>query len=75
MAETFTRFDAADYLNTDEHIAGYLEDVAVDGDPAAMATALGTVARARNMSQIVRGTGMTRESIYNALSPDGNPAF
>lgn len=75
MAETFSRFDAADYLKTDEHIAAYLEDAATDGDPAAMAAALGTVARARNMSQLARDTGMTREGIYKALSPDGNPAF
>ena len=73
MAETFTRFDAADYLKTDEHITAFLEDAATDGDPAAMATALGTVARARNMSQIARDIGMTREGIYKALSPDGNP--
>lgn len=75
MPETFSRFDAADYLKTDEDVAVYLEASAKDGDPAAMATALGTVARARNMSQLARDTGMTREGIYKALSPDGNPAF
>ena len=75
MPETFSRFDAADYLKTDEDVAAYLEASAEDGDPAAMATALGTVARARNMSQLARDTGMTREGIYKALSPDGNPAF
>jgi probable addiction module antidote protein len=75
MAENFTRFDAADYLKTDEHITAYLEDAAQDGDPAAMAAALGTVARARNVSQLAGDTGLTREGIYKALSPDGNPAF
>ncbi len=40
-----------------------------------MAVALGTVARARNVSQLARDAGMTREGIYKAFSPDGNPAF
>ena len=75
MAETFTRFDAADYLKTDEDIAAYLDASAEEGDPAAMAVALGTVARARNVSQLARDVGMTREGIYKALSPDGNPGF
>ena len=75
MAETFSRYDAADYLKTDEDIAAYLEASAEDGDAAAMAIALGTVARARNVTQIARDTGLTREGIYKALSPDGNPAF
>jgi probable addiction module antidote protein len=75
MAEIFTRFDAADYLKTDEQIAAYLDDAAQDGHPAAMTAALGTVARGRNISQLARDTGLTREGIYKALSPDGNPAF
>ncbi len=75
MAETFSRFDAADYLDTDEGIAAYLEASAAEGDPCAMAAALGTVARARNVSHLARETGMTREGIYKALSADGNPAF
>ena len=75
MAETFTFFDAANYLKTDEDIAAYLEASAEEGDPAAMAVALGTVARARNVSQLARDTGMTREGIYKALAPDGNPGF
>jgi probable addiction module antidote protein len=75
MTETFSRFDAADYLDSDEAIAAYLEASAAEGEPAAMAAALGTVARARNVSQLARETGMTREGIYKALSADGNPAF
>ena len=51
MAETFRRFDAANYLTTDEDISAYLEESARDGDAAAMAVALGTVVRARNVSQ------------------------
>jgi probable addiction module antidote protein len=75
MTETFSRFDAADYLKTDEDIAAYLEVTAAEGDPAAIAAALGAVARARNVSQLARDTGLTREGIYKALSQDGNPAF
>ena len=44
-------------------------------DPAAFAAALGTVARACNMSQLARDTGITREGLYKALSADGNPSF
>ena len=75
MPETFSTFDAADYLKTDSDVAAYLEASAAEGDPAAMACALGTVARRRNVSQLARDTGMTREGIYKALSADGNPAF
>ncbi len=75
MAETFSRFDAADYLETAEDIAEYLAASAEDGDPAALVAALGTVARARNMSQLARDVGMTREGLYKALSPGGNPSF
>lgn len=79
MAETFKRFDVADYLETAEDIAAYLEAAAEaaaeDGDPAPLVTALGTIARARNMSKLARDAGMTREGLYKALSPDGNPSF
>ena len=75
MSETFSRFDAADYLKTDEDAAAYLEASAAEGDPSTMAAALGTIARARNISQLARDTGMTREGIYKALSEEGNPAF
>ena len=75
MTETFTRYDAATYLRSDEDIQAYLEAAAEGGDPAAMAAALGAVARARNMSQLARDSGMTREGLYKALAPGGNPAF
>lgn len=75
MVETFSRFDAADYLETAEDIAEYLKAAAEDGDPAAIVAALGAVARAQNMSKLARDVGMTREGLYKALSPDGNPSF
>lgn len=74
---TFSRFDAADYLKTDEDIALYLEAVMEEAgdDPAFILKALGTVARARNMSQLARDAGISREGLYKALSADGNPTF
>ena len=75
MTETFSRYDAADYLRTPEDIAAYLEASAEENDPAQMTLALGAVARARNMSQLARDAGLTREGLYKALSEDGNPSF
>lgn len=75
--EKFTRLDAADYLKSEDDIAAYLEAVMEESatDPAAIARALGAVARARNMAQLARDTGLTREGLYKALSGDGNPSF
>ena len=70
-----TPWDAAAYLKTDKDIANYLEAVFEDGDPAVMAAALGDVARAKGMSQIAEAAGLGRESLYKALSPEGNPEF
>jgi probable addiction module antidote protein len=67
--------DSAAYLKTDEDIANYLEAVFEDGDPALITHALGVVARAKGMSQIAQAAGLGRESLYKALSPDGNPEF
>jgi probable addiction module antidote protein len=76
MAKTKTRpYDAVEYLDTPEDMAAYLEAALEDGDPAVVTHALGTIARARGMSQIARDTGLGRESLYKALSPGGNPEF
>lgn len=77
MTETFSRYDSAEYLKTEEEIALYLEACAAEGgdDAAFMTHALGVVARARNMSQLARDTGMSREGLYKALSGTGNPSF
>jgi len=76
MAKTKTRpYDAAEYLETAEDMAAYLEAALEDGEPAVVVKALGTIARARGMSQIARDTGLGRESLYKALSPEGNPEF
>ena len=75
--ETFSRYDTADYLETEADIAAYLDAVMEEGgdDPAFIARALGVVARARNMSQLARDVGMSREGLYKALSGEGNPSF
>ena len=73
MAIETRPYDTADYLDTPERIKAYLEAVLEDGDPAEIRVALGTVARARGMSQIARETGLGRESLYKALSREGNP--
>ncbi len=70
-----TIWDAAEYLKTDEDIAAYLEAAFEENDPALIAAALGDVARARGMTQIAREAGVGRESLYKALSKDGNPEF
>lgn len=73
--EKFRKFDAADYLETDEDIAAYLEAAVEGGDAAHFAHALGNVARARNVSALARDTGLTREGLYKALSGEGNPSL
>ncbi|WP_333679967.1 addiction module antidote protein [Dyella sp.] len=73
--ESFSRYDSADYLKSEEDIAAYLDACSDENDPALMAVALGAVACARNMSQLARDTGLTREGLYKALSADGNPSL
>ncbi len=74
MAKLKTRpYDSAEYLNTEEDIANYLEAVFEDGDPALIAHALGVVARAKGMAKVAKKAGLGRESLYKALSKDGNP--
>jgi probable addiction module antidote protein len=76
QAKARTRtWDPARYLNSDADVIGYLETALEDGDPALVAAALGDVARARGMTSIARKAGLGRESLYKALSPDGNPEF
>ena len=71
------RWDSAEHLETEEDMALYLEACLEEaGDDAAfVAKALGTIARAKGMSQLARDTGMGRESLYKALSGEGNPSF
>lgn len=76
MAMNATRpWDAAEHLRTQEDVVAYLEAALEDGDASLIAAALGDIARAKGMTQIARDTGLGRESLYKALSPDGNPEF
>jgi probable addiction module antidote protein len=70
-----TRFDSTEFLDSDEAISAYLEEALETDDPAFIAQALGTIARARGMSQIAKQTGLSRESLYKSLSAEGNPEF
>ena len=68
-------WDAAEHLETDEDMAAYLEAALEENDPSLITAVLGDIARAKGMSQIARQTGLGRESLYKALSPEGNPEF
>ena len=77
MTVKLKRWDSAEHLQTEEDIALYLEACFEEAgdDPAFIAKALGTVARARSMTQLAKDTGLGRESLYKALSGEGNPSF
>ncbi|MBN9071326.1 MAG: putative addiction module antidote protein [Rhizobiales bacterium] len=68
-----TQFDAAKYLDTPESQAELISDALESGDAQYLAHALGVVARAKGMSKVARDAGITREGLYKALSPDGDP--
>jgi probable addiction module antidote protein len=72
-----TRYDVAEHLRTPTEMAAYLEACLeeADGDAAFIAKALGDIARAKGMSQIARDTGLSRESLYKALSGERSPGF
>ena len=70
-------YDVAAQLRTPAEMAAYLDawlDEAPD-DVAGIARALGDIARAKGMAQVARDAGLSRESLYKALSADGNPSF
>ena len=76
MAKIKTRpYDSAEYLTSEEGMTTYLEEALSEGDPALVVKALGAIARARGMTQLAKKTGLHRESLYKALSSEGNPEF
>jgi probable addiction module antidote protein len=77
MAITTSCWDSAEYLKTKEDIQLYLEACLEEAgdDPEFIVHALGVIARARNMSQLARDTGLTHKGLYKALSSEGNPTF
>ena len=77
MSEEYRKFDAADYIKSDEDVRGLLS-AAVDedtGDGAVIRAALKHVARTHNMSALARDTGLNRGNLYEALSDEGNPTL
>jgi len=72
-----TRYDVAEHLRTPEEMAAYLEACLeeADGDAAFVAKALGDIARAKGMTQVARDAGLSRESLYKALSGERTPSF
>lgn len=75
MKHEVTAFDPAEYLDNDEMIAGYLSDALETQDSAFIADAIGVVARAKGMKRVAEDAGVSRESLYRALSANGNPEF
>jgi probable addiction module antidote protein len=78
MSKTATsRYDVAEHLRTPEEMAAYLEASfeEANGDAAFIAKALGDIARAKGMSQVARDAGLSRESLYKALSGERVPNF
>jgi probable addiction module antidote protein len=70
-----TKFDAADYLDTEARQAAYITSALETGDADFVRDALGIVARARGMGEIAKNAGLNRESLYKALGESGNPEF
>ena len=77
MQTTIAPYDVAEFLETPEEMAAYLEACIeeADGDAAFIAKAVGDFARAKGMTQIARETGLSRESLYKALSGERSPSF
>lgn len=74
---TTTRYDVAEHLRTPEEMAAYLEACLEEagGDASFIAKALGDIARAKGMAQVARDSGLSRESLYKALSGERSPSF
>ena len=68
-------FDAADYLDSAQAVTVFMAEALETNDPAFITHCLGVVARSEGMSEIAARTGLSRESLYRALSKEGNPEF
>lgn len=75
--QKISRYDVADYLDSKEDVAAYLNACMEEAsdDAAYIAAALGDIGRAHGMAQLATDTGISREGLYKALSPDGNPSL
>ncbi len=75
MVVKLSTFDPAEYLETDEDIAFFLNDALETGDHGHIAHCLGIVARAKGMTDLAKKTGIAREQLYRSFSEDGNPTL
>lgn len=77
MSIKLKKWDVVEHLQSEEEMARYLEACFEEdpGDGSLIRAALGDIARARGMAQLARDTGLSREGLYKALAPDGNPEF
>ena len=73
MAVKFAPFVPGEFIKRPEHVAAYLQVSFEEDKPEEIAESLGIVARSAGMTEIARRTGLSRESLYRALSPNGNP--
>jgi len=77
MAVKLSKWDVVEQLKTEDDLTLYFEACLEEdpGDGSLVRAALGDIARARGMAQLARDTGLSREGLYKALSPEGNPEF
>jgi len=75
MTVKLKKWDVIEHLQTDEDMVSYFNACLEEQDPALIASALGDIARARGMSSVAKEAGLSRESLYRALSGEGNPEF
>ena len=75
MSLQTSRFDISEYLETDEDIQGFLQEVAGTGNTSDFIHALNIAARAKGMSEVATQAGVTRDSLYKSLSEDSDPGF
>ena len=75
VSETFSEFDAAEFLNDRETILHFLRSAFEEDDLPHIKAALDAVARSKGMTSVAKETGITREALYKALGPKGNPTL
>ena len=75
MVKGFSKYDAAEYLDSDEMITAYLEEASKENDPKMLIMALGDIARAKGMTQLAKETGISRDGLYKSLGENGNPSL
>jgi probable addiction module antidote protein len=75
MVKGFSKYDVAEYLDSDEMIVAYLAEVSKENDPKMLTMALGDIARAKGMTQLAKETGISRDGLYKSLGENGNPSL